>query len=280
MPFQTIEFHGQPALELGLPRGDRCTLSLQGGQVVSWVTADGIERLYLSPKAVFDGQSAIRAGTPVMWPQFAERGNLPKHGFVRTMTWKPAPDAEQVGAHEAVLVLRDDEASLAMWPHPFRLRLKVTLAPRRLHISLAAFNTGSAPFSFSTALHTYLRVDDIAQVRLEGLFGAKRFDKVRQQREVETSQSLNFDTEFDSVYAAPAAPLHLVQPSGTLEISQSASCTETVVWNPGAELCAKLPDMPDDGYHHMLCVEAARVDENVLLQPGGEWQGWQQLDVR
>jgi glucose-6-phosphate 1-epimerase len=74
-------------------------------------------------------------------------------------------------------------------------------------------------------------------------------------------------------------PLRLVQPSGTLEITQSASCTETVVWNPGAELCAKLPDMPADGYRHMLCVEAARIDEQVTLAPGAQWQCWQQLNV-
>jgi glucose-6-phosphate 1-epimerase len=70
-----------------------------------------------------------------------------------------------------------------------------------------------------------------------------------------------------------------VQPGGTLEISQSASCSETVVWNPGAVLGAKLADMPADGFRHMLCVEAARIDEPVLLAPGAQWQGWQQLRV-
>jgi len=29
----------------------------------------------------------------------------------------------------------------------------------------------------------------------------------------------------------------------------------------------------------MLCVEAARIDEQVLLLPGAQWQGWQQLRV-
>ena len=37
--------------------------------------------------------------------------------------------------------------------------------------------------------------------------------------------------------------------------------------------------MPEDGYRHMLCVEAARIDEPVQLAPGAEWQGWQQLRV-
>ena len=45
-------------------------------------------------------------------------------------------------------------------------------------------------------------------------------------------------------------------------------------------LAAKLSDLPDDGWRHMLCVEAARIDEAVLLQPGAAWQGWQQFSVR
>ncbi|RYF72988.1 MAG: D-hexose-6-phosphate mutarotase, partial [Comamonadaceae bacterium] len=146
-------------------------------------------------------------------------------------------------------------------------------------VALDVIDTDGVPFSFALALHTYLRVDDIAQVRLEGLQGAARWDSLRDDRHVEMAPALRFDAEFDSVYAAPAAPLKLLQPSGALGIAQSASCTETVVWNPAAALSAKLADMPDDGWRHMLCVEAARIDENVLLAPGAQWQAWQKLTV-
>ena len=53
-----------------------------------------------------------------------------------------------------------------------------------------------------------------------------------------------------------------------------------MVWNPGAALCAKLADLPDDGYRHMLCVEAARIDATRAARAGAAWQGWQQLTVR
>jgi hypothetical protein len=59
--------------------------------VLSWVTPDGRERLFLSDKAVFDGSVAIRGGIPVCWPQFAGLGELPKHGFVRTLPGRSAP---------------------------------------------------------------------------------------------------------------------------------------------------------------------------------------------
>ncbi|MDM0083785.1 D-hexose-6-phosphate mutarotase [Variovorax sp. J31P179] len=278
MTLQALVFRGQPAVRLALPGGDSCTVALHGAHVLSWTTADGVERLYLSPDARFDGQSPIRGGIPVCWPQFNLRGPLPKHGFARTLPWTAEPQADD-RRDTAVLVLRDGAATRALWPHAFRARLTVTLAARSLRVALAIDNMGGEPWSFAAALHSYLRVDEATEARLEGLQGANRWDAVRDDRHVEMAPALAFGSEFDSVYAAPARPLRLVQPSGTLEISQSASCTETVVWNPGPLLAAKLDDLPDDGWRHMLCVEAARIDEPVLLAPGAQWQGWQQLRV-
>jgi glucose-6-phosphate 1-epimerase len=278
MPLQTLDVRGQPAVRLTLPEGSTCTIALHGAHMLGWTTADGVERLYLSPDAVFDGQAAIRGGVPVCWPQFNQRGPLAKHGFARNMAWQAEPfDAAAPG--EVRLVLSDSDATRALWPHGFRATLTIALTPQGLRTALDVANTGAAPWSFTAALHTYLQVDEIADARLEGLQGAARWDAVRDVRHPEAAEALRFGDEFDSVYAAPAAPLRLVQPRGTVEIAQSASCTETVVWNPGPLLAAKLSDLPDDGWRHMLCVEAARIDEAVLLQPGAAWQGWQQLSV-
>jgi glucose-6-phosphate 1-epimerase len=291
---EPIEFRGRPALRLSLPGGDACTVALHGAHLMSWTTADGTERLYLSPEAIFDGTAAIRGGTPVCWPQFNARGPLAKHGFARNLPWKAEPTGRVVGDASTsdgaggstdavparlVLTLSDDEATRAVWPHAFGLTLAVTLAPGSLRVSLEVDNVGAQPWAFAAALHTYLRVDEIADVRLEGLQGAGCWDSLRDERHVETAPALRFGSEFDRVFDAPKTALRLVQPSGTLEIAQSATCTETVVWNPGAALSARLADLPDDGWRHMLCVEAARIDEPVLLAPGARWQGWQQLTV-
>lgn len=276
MDIRSIEFRGQPALHAEAADGSTLTVALHGAQVLSWAPARGGERLYLSPKAVFDGQTAIRGGIPLCCPQFNQRGMLPKHGFMRNLPWI----REESGAPDTLrLVLRDNEATRRLWPHAFEARMDATLAAGQLRTALTLTNTGDAPWPFSAALHTYLRVDDIATARLEGLQGAPRWDAVRDVRQTETAASLQFDAEFDSVYSAPAQPLRLVQPGGTLEITQSDTCTETVVWNPGAALGATLADMPAEGFRHMLCVEAARIDEPVVLAPGAQWQGWQQLRV-
>ena len=87
-PFiESIEFRGLEALRLNGPRGASAVVSSLGGQVLSWITPDGRERLFLSERAVFDGSVPIRGGIPVCFPQFASVGKLPKHGFVRTREW-------------------------------------------------------------------------------------------------------------------------------------------------------------------------------------------------
>ena len=67
--------------------GAKISVSLHGGHVCSWLTPDGIEHLYLSPLTKIKKDSAIRGGIPIIFPQFAQRGALPKHGFARNVAW-------------------------------------------------------------------------------------------------------------------------------------------------------------------------------------------------
>ena len=287
-PAATIEtVRGQPCIRLTIPSGDSALVALHGAQVLSWVTS-GRERLYLSPRAAWDGHSAIRGGIPVCWPQFNQRGPLPKHGFVRNLPWQPVPQDGKGdgGASQAsvCLSLADSEATRAWWPEHFSAQLAVTLSAGALRTELQVRNTGepggdgARPWDFTTALHTYLRVDDVEHVRLSGLDGCARWDAVAdvhgQQR-----GDVTFAGEYDRVFGAAAAPLYLCDGAHTLQITQSASLSNTVVWNPGSALCARLADMPPDGWRAMLCVEAAQIDQPVALAPGAHWQGWQELRV-
>lgn len=278
MSLREITVHGQPAIELSATTGDQVTVALHGGHVLSWRSADGAERLYLSPKAVFDGRAAIRGGVPICFPQFNQRGPLVKHGFARNRPWQVVPDA---AADTAVLALTDGDETRAVWPEHFALRLSVHVPEANvLRIDLQVRNTGTTPWSFTAALHSYLRVDDLADVQLLGLQGAARWDAVRDERSTESREVLGFGEEFDSVYAAPGHPLALRATSGELRIAASPTCPETVVWNPGPVLCARLADMPSEGWRHMLCVEAAAIDTPIELAPGTDIRLWQQLDAR
>ena len=93
------------------------------------------------------------------------------------------------------------------------------------------------------------------------------------------SGCIGFSGEFDRVYAAAPSALTLHDGPHGLQIAQSASFADTVIWNPGAELCGRLGDMPPDGFTRMLCVEAAQVMTPVEVAAGQTWQGWQRLTV-
>lgn len=271
-------FHGLPSRILTLANGDRLQVLLHGAQLVSWV-AGGRERLYLSPRSRFDGRSAIRGGVPVCFPQFNQRGSLPKHGFARNLAWEsgtpPTVSGEGV---RLTLHLRSGAATQAFWAQAFEAELALDLRPGSLQISLDVRNADETPLCFTGALHTYLAVDDIAGVELSGLAGQAEWDAVTGRRVI-AGDPLRFAGEFDRVYTAASRFLALRDGSHGLTIAQSASWAETVVWNPGADKGAALPDLPPDGYARLLCVEAAQVSQAITLAPGARWQGWQRLSV-
>ncbi len=269
-------FHGLPSVSLTLPNGDSLRVLLHGAHVVSWV-AGGRERLYLSPASAFDGRSAIRGGVPVCFPQFNMRGSLPKHGFVRNLAWELEEQTLDAQQGRLVLRLADGPATRAFWPQAFEARLLLDMSPGALQLTLVVRNTDAQPLAFTGALHTYFAVDDIAQARLEGLQGQAEWDSVV-DRHARGNSPLRFDAEFDRVYEAAAQALLLHEAAHTLEIAQSPSWAQTVVWNPGAQKV--LPDLPAGGYARMLCVEAAQVMTPVQVAPGEQWQGWQRLTVR
>jgi glucose-6-phosphate 1-epimerase len=271
-------FAGLPAVELALPQGDTLRVMLHGAQVLSWVSG-GQERLYLSPQSILVGQAAMRGGVPVCFPQFNKRGpqaeRLPKHGFVRNLPWQADAPVLSADSAQLCLHLQDNDRTRAWWPQAFALQLHITLRPGALRISLKVHNTDAQPLAFSGALHTYLAVPDVTRAQLQGLGGQAEWDAVANTH-ASAADTLQFEAEFDRVYAASAQALRL---NDQLHIEQSASWSNTVVWNPAQDLCQRLVDMPEDGWRHMLCVEAAQVFEPITLPAGERWEGWQQLTV-
>jgi glucose-6-phosphate 1-epimerase len=272
------QYQGQACQRLTLPCGDTVLVALQGAHVLSWVS-QGRERLYLSPNNLWDGKSAIRGGVPVCFPQFNQRGTLPKHGFARNMNWTVGEAAASGDAAHIDFTLSTNPDTLAIWKQAFVAVLRVAMAPGQLTITLTVNNTEAQnELHFSGALHTYLAVDDIDLTELRGLGGRPEWDAVADVHGL-ADEALYFDGEFDRVYDAAANPLHLQDGTSTLQIEQSPSWANSVVWNPGEGKCAALADMPAQGFARMLCVEAAQVFEPISISAGGQWVGWQRLTV-
>lgn len=236
------------------------------------------ERLYLSPKASFGPGTAIRGGIPVIFPQFASRGPLAKHGFARLLEWRFAgvQDATPFG-ESAVFELDDDEHTRSLWPHRFGTRLHVALSAGALQVGLEVLNRDDSAFEFAAALHTYLRVAKLASVELHGLESTPYEDSARKSTPMPAANApIRFEGELDRVYAGTPRALELRDGEPTLHI-EAEGFRDTVVWNPGATLAASMGDLGAGEHLRFVCVEAGTVVEPVSLAPGERWLGVQRL---
>jgi len=260
--------------------GARAVISPFGAHVLSWQPAGGGEQLFLSRSAVLDGSKPIRGGVPVIFPQFAAEGPLPKHGFARTSYWQfLREEAADNGSAIAHFGLRDNAATRALWPHPFAAELAVTVGGAALNVELGIHNTGSEAFAFTAALHTYLAVADSAAVEIIGLAGLGFRDTTNGNvRGEQHEAALRIVDEVDRIYFDAPARLQLREPGRTLELS-AVGFPDAVVWNPGAVAGAALGDLETGGYARMVCIEPAVIGQPVLLVPGAAWRGGQGLRV-
>jgi glucose-6-phosphate 1-epimerase len=266
-----------PKLRLSHASGGTAEVYLHGAHVTSWVPAGGSEALFLSRAATIAPGKAIRGGVPVIFPQFAGMGPLPKHGFARTQPWERVDDAEHPGAVR--LRLRDSAGTRALWPHPFLAELAVEIGGDWLSIALTIRNTGGAAFEFTAALHTYLRVGDVRRATVRGLRGV-RYRVTREPERVDEEPEVTVNGAVDRVYLRTPRELRVHDPENGRDFMLRASgFADTVVWNPWAAATAALPDMEDDEYLEMICVEAAQVGAPVRLEAGASWTGSQRLNL-
>ncbi|HSW08188.1 D-hexose-6-phosphate mutarotase [Aquabacterium sp.] len=275
---EPVQVLGQPAMRLRAPDGAQATVLLHGAHIVSWIPAGDVERLYLSPQAVAGEGQAVRGGIPVIFPQFEKRGPLPRHGFARNRAWQWVEGVTRGGHVIGVLRLGDDEATRALWPHRFEAELSLSLSGLRLDVELAVTNTGDSTIAFTTALHTYLRCDDVRRARLGGLYGLRYLDSLSGQEQRHEIDPQSFVGEIDRIYFDTTGPLSLSTAMGRMSI-ETEGFADAVVWNPGPDKAKSLADLPDDDWLRMLCVEAACIGHPVRVAPGEEWSGRQGFEA-
>lgn len=256
MNCQTLLIDEAPAVRLQGPAGDAVTVLLRGAQVISWVDASGVERLYCSPSSPLKGPQAVRGGVPVIFPQFSGRGPLMRHGFARMRDWTLLSQDVSKPEPSLCLQLHNAVGDDPQWPHACICTLTVSLLPQGLRMALTVANTGTTAFPFHAALHTYLAVGDVTQAVLTGV--------------LPQGAPLSLRDPIDQLFEAVAGPLQLQSPGGTLQLAHTGFC-DVVVWNPGPE--AVLADLPAGGYREFVCVEPAVVGVPVQLEPGADWEG-------
>lgn len=299
LPQPTITFRGNN-FEATLSTGESVTVHLYGATVTSWKLANGQEQLFMSEKAHLDSSKPIRGGIPVVFPVFGPpppnhaTSSLPQHGFARNSNWEflGKSSSESLGKKDSDESVKLDfglshtvlcEEFRKAWPYEFGLVYSVTLTKDGLETSLQVQNKGSQNFDFQVLMHTYLKIDDITQIRIKNLESKTYIDKTRNATtHTETSSALEINQETDRVYQAldPKIPIIVSSVSDDKPLFSVArkGLNDVVVWNPWAEKVKGMADFgPDDGYKNMICIEAGSVAGWQTLEAGESWEGGQTI---
>jgi glucose-6-phosphate 1-epimerase len=258
--------------------GAQVQVTLHGGHVCSWCTPDGVERLFMSPLNSWRSDSAIRGGIPVIFPQFASEGPLPKHGLARLSQWGLLESSQQAdGSGLLRLGLSESAATRKIFPQAFALELRVKFSGQNLNIALVVTNNDEQSFDFTCALHTYLNAQ-IAATALYGLNGYRYRDSADGRRIKQADEEpLHITREVDRVYFAVKKPIIASGRQHSI-IATQAGFADAVVWNPWENGCKKIADLKLDSYQHFVCVEAATVEHPITLAPHASWRGYQNLE--
>lgn len=262
------EYGALPTVHLTATDGAQITVSLFGAHLLSWKTADGKERLFVSSQTPLDGSKAIRGGVPVIFPQFNVRGPGLRHGFARVSNWRLSGQGDNF--LEFSLAPGDISAEHAQaWPYDFALTLRFTLQGDALEMNFSAHNPGKDAYPFGVALHTYYDVGQLEATSIDGLQGQQFLDH-HNNTLAQESPSLQFTEKLDRmVEATPEVTLNTAD--ATLRLEQQGF-QQWVVWNPGKEDAAALVDLADDEYLRFVCIEPARIHQQPLAA-GATWTG-------
>ena len=96
-----------------LPTGESVEVLLFGANVLSWKTAKGQEKLFVSSKAHLDGSKAVRGGIPLIFPVRKHRVIfIPIHDV---RVWKRECAADRLFLEFRSLVQQGDGRSAAAW---------------------------------------------------------------------------------------------------------------------------------------------------------------------
>ncbi|GAB4857485.1 hypothetical protein Ancab_015394 [Ancistrocladus abbreviatus] len=269
-------------------RGGSALVSLYGGQVLSWKNEQGEELLFMSSKAIFKPPMAVRGGIPICFPQFGSRGLLEQHGFARNRMWVIDDNPPQLLPNEyhsqpsINLILKPSEEDLKIWPHRFEFRLRISVSEDGHLIFISRIrNPNGKPFSFSIAFRTYFSVSDISEVRVEGLETLDYLDNLcDRQRFTEQGDAITFESEADRIYLS-SSDLIAVFDHGKKRtfLIRKQGLPDVAVWNPWEKKAKALPDLADEEYKQMLCVDGAAVEKPITLKPGEEWTGQLELSA-
>lgn len=243
-----------------------------GAHIASFVPKGAKDLLWMSSKSPFAAGKAIRGGIPVCWPWFsAHRSNkvLPNHGFARINTWHAASAAHLAdGRTRLVFTLESSPETRIIWPQDFRAEYTVTIGAS-LEIELSTTNTGTEPFSYEEALHSYFAVGDVGKTSLEGYDNQYYLDRGAGDQPGIQRGPYRPKAETTYLFDGPTQQARIIDPilKRSIVIEQNGAMS-TAVWNPFETGAAKMPEI-GELWPQFLCVEHGNfLSRAINLLPG------------
>jgi glucose-6-phosphate 1-epimerase len=237
--------------------------NLFGGHVLQAHIHDK-EIFYVAPKALYQPGQARRGGVPVLFPQFNNDGDFPKHGFARVMEWQLLESNSSVQQWRASLSanLRNVEPLLsgtkAKWPHQAELVINALLENNSLTVSLTVRNTGASEFSFTGGLHPYFCWPQ-GDIEIEQL-------GVRLSRDLMMQQGEGIEEKF----LHRSDKLNVLCANHKMTIKKFGF-DEWMLWNPGPK--HSLKDIEFWDWQSFYCLEPISSVKPICLKQGEFFTG-------
>ncbi len=199
-----------------------------------------------------------------------------QHGFARTLSWTISVSE---ALDSAICRLTHSERTLELWPYRFELEYHVGFENGSLKTELKVLNKDEAEFCFTSLLHTYFKVQDLASVRVHGLNGVTFADKLFNGKTFREDRDLvTLSQEVDRNYLDFPGEVTLTHAAGKLRLVGNGFI-DLVIWNPWIDKSKAMADFGDEEYKEMICLEAGKIASPVKLSPGQCWTGNQLISV-
>jgi galactose mutarotase-like enzyme len=210
MPFQGL---GGLETYVLVDGGSRVELIPSRGALVTRMTVEGDEVLYLDERTVVDPAQNVRGGIPVLFPiagrlpgdTYSVEGrtySMPQHGFARRLPWT----VRQAEDTRLVVGLTSSEETLRQFPWRFDARLTFSLRGPRLTLRFEVENQDTRPMPLHLGYHPYFHVSQEAKAEARVETDATRAWDNRQRQQVPF-------TGWD--FTGPEVDLHLLDHSGS-----------------------------------------------------------------
>ena len=247
-------------------------ICLYGAHITNFTPHKTMGILWMSPESNFEEGKPIRGGIPICFPWFGPHKTdsaMPQHGFGRLMYWNVQETASLPTGETLVrLQLCSSAETKIYWNYDFCAEMTVIVG-KTLTATLKVTNTSSIPLEYTCALHSYFNIPSIEEIAIEGLQGTKYFNQLDGGEyiqettllEIKKAETRHYYTETDCIIIDTLF-------NRRIRVAKSGSKI-TTVWNPGEETCQKIDDIPDDGFHNFVCIEAVNAFNDVInLAPG------------